>query len=118
MVSMSAAMSDTTMSAPSRASAIACERPWPRAPPVMRATWPVKAPMLFLLGFLVGRKWDDGASGQQEAAVDGHVLAGDEVGCRARQEDCGQPDVVGRPEATGGDARQQPREHLLELLGT
>src|ERR1700722_18129054 len=38
-------MSQTTISAPSAARASACERPWPRAPPVMRATRPSSFPM-------------------------------------------------------------------------
>src|ERR1700691_5383443 len=39
-------MSQTTISAPSAASATACRRPWPRAPPVMRATRPSSFPIV------------------------------------------------------------------------
>src|SRR5271155_1538864 len=38
-------MSVTTISAPSFANATACERPWPRAPPVINTTFPSKRPM-------------------------------------------------------------------------
>src|ERR1700722_2827977 len=38
-------MSQTTISAPSAARASACERPWPRAPPVIRATRPSSFPI-------------------------------------------------------------------------
>src|SRR5690606_26160322 len=41
-------MSQMTMSAPSRARVTACERPCPRAPPVMTATLPSSLPMLDL----------------------------------------------------------------------
>src|ERR1700748_1220885 len=42
---MSSARSNSTTSAPSRAIASACDRPWPRAPPVMNTTLPSMRPI-------------------------------------------------------------------------
>src|SRR5581483_9273236 len=44
-------MSTAMMSAPSSASRIACERPWPRAAPVMKATLPSSFPATYQAPF-------------------------------------------------------------------
>src|SRR6266496_1485513 len=48
-VSMGWQRSTAMMSAPSSASRIACDRPWPRAAPVMKATLPSTLPTIVLL---------------------------------------------------------------------
>src|SRR6478752_2360572 len=46
---MSAHTSTAMMSAPSSASRMACSRPWPRAAPVMNATFPATLPFVFVI---------------------------------------------------------------------
>src|SRR5438105_1281410 len=65
------------MSAPSRASRRACERPWPRATPVMNATLPCRMPMSF-------RSWGRRSAGHEH---------GD--GLRAPGEAGPEPDLLG-----------------------
>src|SRR5690348_8571553 len=63
--------STAMMSAPSWASRIACDRPWPRAAPVMKATLPATRPAMFKPPYLL----PDGV-----ACVDGELQAGDVAG--------------------------------------
>src|SRR5712691_651450 len=61
--------STAMMSAPSVASRIACDRPWPRAAPVMKATLPATRPVIFL-----PPRW---GLPDCVARVDGELQAGD-----------------------------------------
>src|SRR5580700_2097063 len=58
-------MSTAMMSAPSCASRIACDRPWPRAAPVMKATLPSSLPATFITSF----------TGETMVSLVGHAAA-------------------------------------------
>src|ERR1700730_5871412 len=97
------------MSAPSWASRIACERPWPRAAPVMKATLPATCPSLSRV-----------VLSDRVACVDGDLQAGDVPGLVGGQEQDRVTDVprVDRFDGEGVQVdRAQVRVRLDEVVG-
>src|SRR5581483_7807279 len=99
MVSKSAQMSTPMTSAPSSASRIACDRPWPRARPVMKAT-------LFCRAGIVVRP-NRGSAGHVDRECDGTPgEAGPEPDLLLRVE----PELAQREDRLDGHLHLPPRQ--------
>src|SRR6185312_12037108 len=85
-------MSQNATSAPSRANRSACERPCPRAPPVISTTLPSNFP---IAPPRAGGRTTFGSAGQR-APVDGQAVPGDVPGGVAEQPEQGAGDLARR----------------------
>src|SRR4051794_22021071 len=88
-------MSKVTISAPSSASRSACERPCPRAPPLMKATFPSSRPM-------TDRPPEKRRGRAQTLSARTAAVTG-AVGPSVRLEQAARPDRPDRADADGGE---------------